>query len=103
MMQSVTCSGHSLNTMLQHTAIENQDQDMIYCTPIKEECPTKYADMTDKQKKYTQDWKAKNVKQVKIDLNRNTDEDIIKYLDSMDNKQGYLKDLIRKDMKRQQN
>ena len=71
---------------------------MIYCTPIKEGCPTKYADMTDKQKKYTQDWKAKNVKQVKIDLNRNTDEDIIEYLSTLDNKQGYIKDLIRQDI-----
>ena len=76
---------------------------MIYCTPIKEGCATKYADMTDKQKKYTQGWKARNIKQIKIDLNCNTDADIIEYLTSLDNKQGYLKELIREDMKRQQN
>lgn len=39
-----------------------------------------------------------NVKQVKISLNRKTDADIIQLLESKDNIQGYIKDLIRKDI-----
>jgi len=40
-----------------------------------------------------------NVKQIKLNLNRKTDADIIDYLDKADNMQGLIKDLIRKDMK----
>lgn len=39
-----------------------------------------------------------NVKQVKINLNRKTDADIIEHLNMCENVQGYLKNLIRKDM-----
>ena len=39
-----------------------------------------------------------NVKQIKINLNRKTDADIIKYLEGADNVQGLIKDLIRQDM-----
>ena len=42
-----------------------------------------------------------NTKRVYIKLNKNTDKDILDYLDSKSNKQGYIKKLIRKDMKRQ--
>lgn len=59
--------------------------------------------MTDKKKaahvaasiKYN----AKNVKQIKLNLNRKTDDDIIQFLDKADNMQGLIKDLIRKSMK----
>lgn len=44
-------------------------------------------------------YNAKNVKQFKLNLNLKTDQDIISHLESVDNKQGYVKDLIRKDMK----
>lgn len=37
--------------------------------------------------------------QVKLKLNKNTDADIIEKLDSVDNKQGYIKRLIREDAK----
>lgn len=40
-----------------------------------------------------------NVKQIKLALNRKTDADVIKILESKDNVQGYIKDLIRKDNK----
>ena len=39
-----------------------------------------------------------NVKQIKMNLNRKTDADIIAHLESLPNVQGYIKDLIRKDM-----
>ena len=40
-----------------------------------------------------------NTKRVYIKLNKNTDKDILYYLESVSNKQGYIKELIRKDMK----
>ena len=42
-------------------------------------------------------YNAKNVKQIKLGLNRTTDADIITILESKDNVQGYIKELIRKD------
>ena len=38
-----------------------------------------------------------NVKQVKLSLNKKTDADVIAILESKDNVQGYIKELIRKD------
>lgn len=43
-------------------------------------------------------YNANNVKQIKINLNRKTDADIIEYLQQQDNIQGLLKDLIRNHM-----
>ena len=43
-----------------------------------------------------------NTRRVYIKLNKNTDSDILAYLDSKSNKQGYIKELIRKDMKPRQ-
>lgn len=44
-------------------------------------------------------YNAKNTTRVAIALNNNTDHDIIKHLEAQPNKQGYIKDLIKKDMK----
>jgi len=41
-----------------------------------------------------------NIKQIKIALNVNTDADIINHLETCENKQGYIKDLIRNDIKK---
>ena len=38
-----------------------------------------------------------NVKQVKLSLNKKTDADVIAILESKDNVQGYIKELIRSD------
>lgn len=40
----------------------------------------------------------KTMKQFKIDLNKNTDADIIAKLESVPNKAGYVKQLIRADI-----
>ena len=40
-----------------------------------------------------------NTKQIILKLNVNTDSDILAWLDRQENKQGYIKSLIRKDMK----
>lgn len=41
-----------------------------------------------------------NTKRVSLKLNVNTDKDIFQKLNSVENKQGYIKDLIRADMAR---
>ena len=45
-------------------------------------------------------WQKKNTKLQTIRLNIFADKDIIEYLKTIDNKQGYLKDLIRKEMEK---
>lgn len=45
-------------------------------------------------------YNEKNVKQIKMNLNLRTDADIIEHLATVGNVQGYIKDLIRKDMKK---
>lgn len=45
-------------------------------------------------------YNASHVKQIKLNLNLKTDADIIEKLNSVDNVQGYIKDLIRKDIKK---
>ena len=39
-----------------------------------------------------------NVKRIVLNLNINTDQHMIEYMDCIENKQGYLKSLIKKDM-----
>lgn len=39
-----------------------------------------------------------NIRQFRFCLNRNTDADIIAYLESLPNIQGYLRELVKKDM-----
>lgn len=41
-----------------------------------------------------------NTVQIKMKLNKNTDADIIEFLGTVENRQGYLKELIRNDMKK---
>lgn len=43
-------------------------------------------------------YKEKNIRQVKMDLNIKTDADILEKLDSLPNKTGYIKELIRADL-----
>lgn len=45
-------------------------------------------------------YNAKNTVQVPIRLNKNTDADIIARLETVASKQGYIKELIRRDMSR---
>lgn len=47
------------------------------------------------QERYDKD----NTIQIRLKLNKKTDADIIEKLDSVDNKQGYIKRLIREDAK----
>lgn len=43
---------------------------------------------------------AKTAKYISMKLNKNTDKDLIEHLDKQSNKQEYLKNLIREDMKK---
>ena len=52
------------------------------------------------QKRASAKYDLYNTKQVKLKLNLKTDADILDWLDGISNKQGYIKELIRKDMKR---
>ena len=52
--------------------------------------------------KATIKYKAANVKRVYIDLNKKTDADLIKYLESVDNKAGFIKSVLRDKIKSDQ-
>ena len=41
------------------------------------------------------EWKAKNTTLITIRLNHNTDADLLSYLETVQNKQGLLKQLLR--------
>lgn len=53
---------------------------------------------TEAQKKAKAKYDKANTKQIMLKLNLKTDADILDQLDSVENKQGYIKDLIRKDL-----
>ena len=52
----------------------------------------------DRKAEYNLEYAKKYVRQISIKLNANTDADILAMLDSVDNIQGYVKELIRKDI-----
>ena len=56
--------------------------------------------MADKNYKFTKVYDQANTKKVSLKLNIKTDADIIEYLDSVDNKQGTIKQLIRNEINR---
>lgn len=53
---------------------------------------------SDAQKKAVRKYDAEMTVQLKLKLNKGTDSDILKKLESVDNKQGYIKKLIRADI-----
>lgn len=53
------------------------------------------------RREYINNYQATKVKQCKFQLNREHDADIIEWLDGIENRQGYIKKLIRQDMKKQ--
>lgn len=50
------------------------------------------------QMKAQADWSKKNTKGLYLKLNKSTDADIISWLSDCENKQGYIKELIRNDI-----
>ena len=55
---------------------------------------------TQAQKDAVARYDAKNTTQVHLKLNNKTDADILRRIDEVENVQGYIKELIRQDMKR---
>ena len=47
---------------------------------------------------YQRDYQRENIRQIKFKLNRKTDPDLIEWIEKQYNIQGYLKELIKKDM-----
>lgn len=56
--------------------------------------------LTDAKRKTNMDYDRKNTKLIGMKLNKNTDADILAFLAKQENIQGYLKALIREDMKK---
>lgn len=56
--------------------------------------------LTDAKRRTNMDYDRKNTKLIGMKLNKNTDADILAHLGKQENIQGYLKRLIREDMKR---
>lgn len=54
---------------------------------------------TEAQRRAKDKYDAKTAVQIKLKLNIKTDADILKKLEEVDNKQGYIKALIRADLK----
>ena len=54
---------------------------------------------TEAQKRAQEKYDANNTKKIVMKLNLKTDDDIIHRLDEVGNKQGYIKNLIREDIK----
>lgn len=54
---------------------------------------------TDAQKRAREKYEEANCIQIKLKLNRKTDADILEKLESVPNKQGYIKELIRDNIK----
>jgi hypothetical protein len=54
--------------------------------------------MSTPQVKASIKYNAANIKQIKLNLNRKTDADIIARLEGVENRQGYIKELIREDI-----
>ena len=55
---------------------------------------------TEAQKRATVKYDSKNTKQYHLKLNLNTDADVIRQLEQQESIQGYIKELIREDMRR---
>lgn len=55
--------------------------------------------MTPAQKRAKEKYDNNNTVQIKLKLNIKTDKDILEALERSGNKQGYIKELIRKDLK----
>lgn len=53
---------------------------------------------SDAQKRANAKYDARNTRQVMLKLNKITDKDILDKLDSVENRQGYIKSLIREDI-----
>ena len=54
--------------------------------------------LTEAKREAIKRYDAENTKQIHLKLNRNTDAEVIRWLEDKENIQGYIKELIREDM-----
>lgn len=54
---------------------------------------------TEAVKRASKKYDQQNTKMISVKLNKNTDADILKHIEKIDNKQKYIKALIRKEIK----
>ena len=52
------------------------------------------------QGEYVKTYMKENVQQIKFTINKKTEGDLLKWVNYQDNKQGYIKNLIREDMEK---
>lgn len=52
------------------------------------------------QKRASVKWTKENVKSVTLALRRGEDDDIIEFIESLENRQAYIKRIIREDMEK---
>lgn len=50
--------------------------------------------------KADRNYKRKSIRNISLSLNKTIDKDIIEYLDNLENKNGFLKEIIRKEIRR---
>lgn len=59
---------------------------------------SRYGQYKEAYSKASAKYNAENTVAVHLKLNKNTDADILKRLEEVESKQGYIKELIRKDL-----
>ena len=72
---------------------------VISCNHSERKTLTKEGKVITISKTAAAEWDKANTVQIKMKLQKSTDADILLHLSQQANKQGYLKELIRKDMK----
>lgn len=53
------------------------------------------------QTEYLARYEKENLRQIRLKINRKTEPEILEWIEKQDNIQGYIKELIRKDMERE--
>lgn len=85
-----------MTKILSHGGLKFGTDRCILGAPITDERGTEMT--SDAQKKAVRKYDEAKTVQFKMKLNKGTDADILKKLDSVSNKQGYIKELIRADI-----
>ena len=51
---------------------------------------------------YLNQYEKENIRQIRLKINRKTEQEMLEWIEKQKNIQGYIKQLIREDMKRQE-
>lgn len=98
---ALTCFGWAATMALLVKTMEERDQARDMCALLMSRRRREVTRMaTEAQIKAQRKYDAENTRQVHLKLNRRTDGDVLEKLDSVPSKQGYIKRLIRADLKK---